>query len=182
VSELIVLAFTDRYRAPEVLNELIRRDPRWSEDLERAVAITLNAESQASVYLNVDLSKREVSEWAKLWGALLRSTLFVPLVDGMVEAADNVSCPAVQIGCSPDVEGDECPEIKWWRESLKPSENFRRDVAALISPNSSAVLILARRINMTEAVEHFGKYATTIVHTTISAKQDEKLKEMLRRR
>jgi uncharacterized membrane protein len=182
VSELIVLVFTDRYRAPEVLNELIRQDSRWSEDLERAVAITLNAEAKASVYMNVDLSKTGVSEWAKIWGALLKSTLFVPLVNGMVEAADNLGCPSVQIHCSPDVEGDECREIKWWRESLKPSENFPRDLAALISRNSSAVLLLARKVKISEALEHFEKYATTIVHTTISPKQDEKLSAMLKQR
>jgi hypothetical protein len=100
----------------------------------------------------------------------------------MVEAADNVSCPAVHIGCSPDVEGDECREVKWWRESLRSSENFRRDVAALVGPNSSTVLMLARKIKISDALEHFRKHASTIVHTAISVKQDEKLTQMLKRR
>jgi uncharacterized membrane protein len=42
--------------------------------------------------------------------------------------------------------------------------------------------MLVRKVKIAEVLEHLAKYATTIVHTTISAKQDEKLKEMLNRR
>jgi uncharacterized membrane protein len=179
VSELIVLAFTDRYRAPEVLNELRRNEGPWTEILERAVVVTLDAEGKASVQMNIDLSRREAVAWARVWGALLKAILFVPITDGMAEAADKLACPSVQVGCSPEAEGDECNEIKWWRESLKQSQNFRRDVAALVSPNSSAVLMLVRNIKLSDALQNLEKYANTIVHTTISATQDEQLSKML---
>jgi len=182
VSELIVLAFRDRYRAPEVLNELRRNDAPWSAVLAHAVVIALDAEGKASVQLNVDLTEREPGAWARVWGALLKSVLFVPITDGLAEAAHNVACPSVQVGCSSDGDGDECAEIKWWRESLKHSQNFRRDVAALINPNNSAVLILERKREPSNALESLGKYGNLIVHTTISAAQDEKLNKMLKQR
>ena len=182
MSELIVLVFKDRYRAPEVLNDLRRNDAPSSPVLAHAVVVALDAEGKASVQLNVDLTEREAGAWARVWGALLKSVLFVPLTDGMAEAADNVACPSVQVGCSSDVEGDECAEIKWWRESLTHSQNFRRDVAALISPNNSAVLMLERKREPSNVLERLGKYGNMIVHTTISAAQDEKLNKMLKRR
>jgi len=146
------------------------------------VVVTLDAEGKASVQMNVDLTKREAVGWARLWGALLNAILFVPLTDGMAEAADKIACPRVQIDCSSEVEGDECDEIKWWRESLKGSGNFRRDVAALISPNSSAVLLLASKVRTSDAIESLGKFEMMIVRTTISDAQDDKLRRMLKRR
>jgi uncharacterized membrane protein len=163
-----------------VLNELRREDGPWSEILERAVAVILDSDARASVQMNVDLIKREAVGWARVWGALLNAVLFVPITTGMVEAADKVASPST--GLPADGEDDEGKEIKWWRESLKHSDNFRRDVAALISPNSSAVLMLARKINISEALKHLGSYGETIVHTTINDEQDEKLSAMLKRR
>jgi uncharacterized membrane protein len=182
VSEFIVLAFTDRYRAPEVLNELRRNEGPWSEILERALVLALDEEGRASVQMNVDLTKREAVAWAQVWGALLKAILFVPITDGISEAADKFAYPSVQPGWPPEVEPDECNEIKWWRESLKQAQNFRRDAAALIGPNTSAVLMLVRKIKLSDALENLEKYATTIVHTTISAGQDEQLSRMLKRK
>jgi len=182
VSELIVLAFTDRYRAPEVLNELRRKHELWSEVLERAVVLALDLEGMASVQMNVDLTKREAVAWARLWGALLKAILFVPITDGMAAAADMVACPSVQVGCSPEIAGDECDEIKWWRQSLQQSDSFRRDVAALIGPNSSAILMLARNLKVSDVLERFCNDGAMMVHTTINARQDERLSKILERR
>jgi CheY-like chemotaxis protein len=88
VSELVAFIFTDRYRAPEVLNELRRRDGPWSQDLDQAVAITLDSGARASVHMSVDLSKREAGGWARIWGTLLNSTLFVPLTANGAEGIE----------------------------------------------------------------------------------------------
>jgi len=146
------------------------------------VAVTLDADARASVQMNIDLSQREAVGWARVWGALLKAVLFIPLTDGMAEAADKVAYPSVQAGCSSDNEGGECNEIEWWRESLKCSDDFRRDVAALISPNSSALLMLVRKIDVAKALQKLGHHGDMLVHATVSAAQDEKLIEMLKRR
>jgi hypothetical protein len=126
------------------------------------------------------ISKREAVGWARLWAALLKAVLFIPLTDGMAEVAEKIS--SVQIGGSPDFEGDEGIEVKWWREALKPSENFRRDVAALIGSNTSAVLMFVRKTNVSVTPELFSKYNPTMVHTVIGDEHDKKLGEMLKRR
>jgi len=180
VSELIVLIFTDRYRAPEVLNELRRRDGPWSQDLDRAVAITLDSEARASVHMSVDLSKREAVGWARIWGALLNSVMFVPLTQVMVEAANEVAPPAKRISTSSLKYGEESSEAKWWRESLEDSENFRRDLSASITANSSAILILLMTPGISQALGNLRNYGGTIIHTTVSPAQDEKVLTILK--
>ena len=179
MSELVVFIFTDRYRAPEVLNELRRRNGLWSQDLDRAVAITLDGDGQASVHLSVDLSKREAVGWVRIWGALLNSTFFVPLTAGMVEAAEEVALMARRISLSPPKDGEESSEARWWRESLQDSENFQRDLSALITANSSAILMMLRTPKVSKVLESLRNYGSTIVHTTISTAQDERRCAML---
>ena len=180
MSELVVFIFSDRYRAPEVLNELRRREGLWSEDLERAIAVTLDAEARASVHMNVDLSKGEAGGWARIWGALLNSALYVPLTEGMVEAADEVTLPPKRIPSSLAKDGEESREARWWRESLQDSENFTRDLSALITANSSAILMMLRTPRVSKVLERLRNYGTTIVHTTVNDAQDEKLRAMLK--
>jgi uncharacterized membrane protein len=180
VSELVVFIFTDRYRAPEVLNELRRRDGPWSKDLDQAVVVTLDSEARASVHMSVDLSKREAGGWARIWGTLLNTALFVPLTAGMVEAADEVALPSNRIGPSSHRDGEESCEARWWRDSLQDSENFKRDLSALITANSSAILMMLRTPKVSRVLENLRNYGSTIVHTTVSAAQDERLRVMLK--
>jgi uncharacterized membrane protein len=179
MSELVVFIFTDRYRAPEVLNELRRRDGLWSQDLDWAVAVTLDSEARASVHMSMDLSKGEAVGWARIWGALLNSALFVPLTRGMVEAADKVALPSRRTSPSSLRDGEESCVAGWWRESLEDSENFQRDLSASITANSSAILMMLRTPRVSKALENLRNYGSTIVHTTISTAQDEKLRAIL---
>jgi len=178
VSELVILVFSERYRAPNVLNELRQGDGAWAEILDTALAVTLDAQAKASAQINVDLSKRRAVGWARLWGALLKVTFFVPITDGLVEAADRIACSPE---LAPAANGDEGWEISWWRRALGNSPNFRRDVSALCGPNSSAILMLLRNVEIPKALSHLCNYGNTILHTTIGAEQDRELLELLGR-
>jgi uncharacterized membrane protein len=180
VSEIVVFIFTDRYRAPEVLNELRRRDGLWSQDLDRAVAVTLDSGARASVHMSVDLSKRKAVGWARIWGSLLNSALFVPLTLGMVEAANEVALPSRRTNPSSLKDGEESCEARWWRDALQDSENFKRDLSALITANSSAILMMLRTPRISKALEDLRNYGSTIVHTRVNTAQDERLRAMLK--
>lgn len=177
MSELVVFVFRDQYRAPEVLNELRRRDWPWVRDLDDAVAVTLNEDGQARVHLSIDLSKCEAAGWARMWSTLLSTTLFLPLTEVMVDAADGM-------GFSPrNGHAWACTEregqAKWWRDSLALPADFRRDVAALIGPSGSAIFMLLRAATVPIALKQLCNYGNTILHTSLSAEQDDKMLAML---
>ena len=144
MSELVAFIFRDQFRAPEVLNELRRRGFAWSRDLDEAVAVTLAADGKARVQLSVDISTYAGTGWARLWGSFLSSTLFIPGAEVIVEAADGVAFSNNKAwGRLPPANGPS-PENGWWEEALAGSANFKRDVAALMEPDGSAIFMLLR--------------------------------------
>jgi len=176
VSELIAFVFRDQYRAPEVLNELRRREWPWAQDLDDAVVITLDEKGKARAQLNIDLSTYEAVGWAKLWASLLDKTLFIPLAEVIVDAADGIANRSLR---ALRQSSDEPREARWWRESLEHSENFKRDVGALMVRTGSAIFILLRSTDATKALRQLGNYGDTLVHTAISREQDEKMQAIL---
>jgi uncharacterized membrane protein len=71
VSELVAFVFRDQFRAPEVLNELRRREWEWVRDLDEAVTVTLNEQGKARVQLSVDPLTCQGGGWARLMGFFL---------------------------------------------------------------------------------------------------------------
>jgi uncharacterized membrane protein len=179
VSELIAFVFRDQYRAPEVLNELRRRDWEWVRDLDDAVVITLDDAGQARGQFSVDLSKCGACGWARFWRSLLDRTLFVPRTAGLVEAANGVCLSSRGISHSRWDDSGESKESKWWRDSLRDSENFQRDVAALMVPQASAIFLLLRAENAPVVLKQLRNYGDTIVHASVSSEQDKKMLAIL---
>jgi uncharacterized membrane protein len=175
VSELVIFVFRDQYRAPEVLNELRRRQWLWVKDLKDAVVVTLDDKGNATAHLSVDLSKDATgSDWARIWGSLLSTTLFLPLTNGMAEAANAITLKARgRNGSSRD--DTRSIEARWWDDRLRLANDFTRDVAALIRPGSSAIFMLLRTATVPVALEQLRNYGDTIVHTSLSAEEGDRM-------
>ncbi len=180
MSELVVFVFRDQYRAPEVLNELRRRDWPWIRDLDNAVAITLDHDGRARVHLTVDLSNCEPVGWARIWGALFSTTLFLPLAQSMTDAVSGLTLRSTSMSNSVRQRSiDSSYEVQWWQRSLQTSGQFKRDVGALISLGGSAVFMLLHTANISIALKQLCNYGDTIIHTAISDEQDDKMLSML---
>jgi uncharacterized membrane protein len=175
----VAFVFRDQFRAPEVLNELRRRDFAWSRDLDEAVAVTLDANGKARVQLSVDISQYAGAGWARLWGSFLSSTLFMPGAEVIVEAADGVAFSNNKaLARLPPANGPS-PENGWWEEALAGSANFKRDVAALLEPSGSAIFTLLRAAHAPIALKQLRNYGDTIVHASISSEQDKRMFALL---
>ena len=57
--------------------------------------------------------------------------------------------------------------------------NFQRDVAALMAPHGSAIFLLLRAENAPVVLKQLRNYGDTIVHTSVSSEQDNKMLAML---
>lgn len=167
--------FRDQHRAPEVLNELRRRDWSWTKDLDEAIAVTVNEDGSARVHLSINLSNCEAVGWARLWGSFLSITLFLPLAESLQNAVDGAMISAPCTINNPRSAWTETQEAKWWKDALNPSDNFRRDVAALLGPSGSAVFMLLSTDKASMALRQLRNYGDTIVHTSVSADQDAKM-------
>ena len=177
MSELIVFVFRNQYRAPEVLNELRRHEWRWADDLDDAVAVTLDEQGHVKVHLSVDLSTSEVNRWARMWGSLLAVTLFLPLPVVTVKAAGRAIGDGRVLTKSSLATAGQFPDARWWKESL-PAE-FLRDVGAMIGRGDSAIFMILRTKNLSSALRQLRGYGETFLHTLLGQRQDEELKAML---
>lgn len=75
MSELVVVSFDDKYKADEVLLELLKLEQEYLVDLEDAVVITKNAQGKIRVKPYHDLVKPgDLSN--ELWGGIISATFF----------------------------------------------------------------------------------------------------------
>jgi uncharacterized membrane protein len=172
VSELVVSVFRDPFRAPEVLNELRRRDFSWLKGRDEAVAVTVDQEGTAKVHLSIDVSRYRAVENARIWAALLGATLFTPALDGIVEVADGIATSSNNHNHKSNGDGHELRSSKI---EVQLSDNFRRDVSALMGPNHSAIFMLLRNATLALALEQLRNYGDTIIHTSLGANDDDRM-------
>jgi uncharacterized membrane protein len=178
MSELVAFVFRDQFRAPEVLNELRRRDWCWVKDLDEAVVVTLNETGKARVHLSVDLSTYKGAGWARLWGSLLSSTLFMPITGLMVDATNRLMLQKhdkAVVGITSRLTR----EGSWWQKALEQSDDFKRDVAALIAPGSSAIFMFLKTEDAPYILKQLGNYGDTIIHTSLRSEHDETMLTLL---
>jgi hypothetical protein len=91
----------------------------------------------------------------------------------------NGTATSTRLHASSVNDGEETCEARWWRDALKDSENFRRDLSALMTADSSAVLMMLTTPKVSNVLKDFRNYGSTIVHTTVSTTQDDKLNALL---
>ena len=173
MSALTVVAFREKYRAAEVLNDLRRREWAWVADLDDAVVVTWDERSRFRVQLGVDPTTKEVASWVGLWGSLLNLALFVPATDSISETVWELAI-ATPHG-SEKVMGMRSPDSTWWRANLRISNEFIRDIGALIQPGDSALFMLLRTPKAPLALRQLRNYGGTVLHTVLDEMQNEKL-------
>jgi uncharacterized membrane protein len=178
VSELVVSLFRDQQRAPEVLNELRRRECQWAEELNRALVLTLDVDGQVKAEISLDPTGCEPNSWIKLWSSLLGGALFIHGAHVLVEAAESLVCPTM-VDCHSTRSQTSGQELKWWRDSVRLSDDFRRDLAAALSTGGSAIFILFQSDRATDVLPHLRTFGDTIVHTALTPDQDEELAKLI---
>ena len=179
MSDLLALVFNDRYRASEVLNDLLRQEDDWVGDLDKAVVIRQVDQDKFKVLFSFDPTTEEEAAWARLWGSLLSLVLFNSLTDGIVDTTRNLAD-----ACGAQINGvletrRILPDVKWWRETLCLSRDFVRDVGAMIQPGDSALFTLLHTDKRGVVFQTLRNYGGTLVNTTLSPEQDQTLRDVL---
>ena len=177
MSSMIVVAFRDAHRAAEVLVELRRREWDWVADLDHAVVVGWNSRGSLRVQLSVDPTTKEDGAWARVWASLLHLALLVPNTDGMTEAAGNVATEFGALGGTEGPSGKQAVlNANWWK---KVSDEFIRDIGAMVQPGDSAVFMFLQTPNIVSVLKQLRNYGGTLLHFPLSHEQEERLKDAL---
>ena len=161
LSELVVMGFSDRYRAEEVLGQLRRLEFSWAADFERAVAVEVDFRGQLSFRHSQALDPTfgdSVSAWRALLGAIQPPA--APARSAAMEsAADSQTLNAQALS---------------WREALMADSGFLRDLGALLRPGDSAIFAVLS--NADAAIPVLRGYSGLLMRTSLAEAQASKLR------
>jgi uncharacterized membrane protein len=180
MAELIVVGFKqDMYRASEVLNTLQDMNNSWVVDLHDAVAVYRDYSGKLRVDQSYQMTTGEGAAWGGLFGGLLGALLAAPFTGGASVAAVLAagSLSGVALGATAGAI-----DAGSWKEDYGISEDFVDQVGAMVQPGDSAIFALLRSLNPELVEAQFKGYGGTILRTTLSAAQREKVEATLKGR
>ena len=153
MKELVIIGFSEKHRALEVLPQLQRLQFEWSADLHNAVAVEVERNGRLRLYYGHLLDPAAASEDAPQWESLLSAILPLPHVpsSGTTKLMDEVHAINAQAGT--------------WLNEFSLDQDFTRNAAALLRPGSSA--IFARINDWKSALTVLSGYSHLVLHTRI---------------
>ena len=173
--ELVVVGFQGRHRAAQILTELRQRGVHLF-DLDQAITVSWEDRRNFIVQQSINLSRAEGARWARLWGAFIKATLFQPFTERLTKAAATV---AGSDRHDTDYHSSTGLSRDWWVADVGISDDFVRDVGALVQPGESAIITLAENFNPQQATKVLRDCGGSMIYTSLSDEQVGKVKHEL---
>ena len=159
MSNLIVVAYPDEYRAAEVLAALRRLNKEYLVDLDDACYVTKDASGKIKLHQNTSLAGAGAA-WGGLWGMLIGLLFFVPFLGLAIGAG---------LGALSGKLSDYGIDDK-----------FAKQIAATLQPNTSAIFMLVRRATPDKVIPELSQFGGTILQTSLPKETEEKLQQALK--
>ena len=179
MAELIVVGFKrDMYRASEVLNTLQDMNNSWVVDLQDAVAVYRDYNGKLRVDQSYQMTTGEGAAWGGLFGAMLGAMIAIPFTGGAsAGAAAALAAGSLSGGALGATAG--AIDADSWKEDYGISEDFVQRVGTMVQPGDSAIFALLRSIDSDLVAAQFKGYGGTILRTTLTPSQREKVEATL---
>lgn len=159
MSNLVVVAYPDEFRAAEVLAALRRLNKEYLIDLDDACYVTKDARGKIKLHQNTSLTGAGAA-WGGMWGMLIGLLFFVPFLGFAVGAG---------LGA-----------ISGKLSDYGIDDKFAKQIASTMQPNTSAIFMLVRRSTPDKVVPELARYGGTILQTSLPKETEEKLQEALK--
>jgi uncharacterized membrane protein len=166
MSDLIVVGFKGEDTADQVLNKLRALQKEHLIDLEDACIVVRDQKGDVHLKQAVNLvgvGAASGGAWGALWGTLIGLLFLNPLAGLLTGAAIGAGAGALS-GALSDYGVDD---------------DFIRSVGSTIQPGSSALFVLVRRATLDKVLPELRPFGGTILRTSLSHEQEERLKKAL---
>ncbi len=158
MSNLVVVAYPDEYRAAEVLAALRRLNSQYLIDLDDACYVTKDARGKVKLHQNTSLAGAGAA-WGGLWGMLIGLLFFVPFL-------------GLAIGAGLGLLSGKLSDYGI-------DDKFAKQISETMTPNSSAIFMLVRKSTPDKVVPELAKFGGTILQTSLPKETEEKLQAAL---
>jgi uncharacterized membrane protein len=172
MSELVCIAFKDSSTADRVLNELRAMESKYVLDLEDAVIVVRDMDGKVHLKQCVDVFGGATTHGVSLgvlWGGLMGLLFMNPLAGLIGSIAGGAGAGAVTNAAS---------EYGLLSDYGIPDQ-FIKDLGSTIKRGTSAIFLLIRSADQDTLLAGFSPYEGTILKTSLSKEQEEKLRAAL---
>jgi len=166
MSDLVCIAYNDRETADKVLNELRVLQVEHLIDLEDACVVVRDDNGKVHLKQAVNLvatGAASGSLWGGLFGLLIGMMFLNPLLGWLGGAAMGAGWGALS-GKLAD---------------YGINDDFIKSLGSHIQPGSSALFVLVRKVTADKVVPEIRKFGGTVLKTSFSEEQDERLRAAL---
>lgn len=158
MSDLIVVAYPDEYRAAEVLAIVRRLQSAYLIDLEDAVVVTKDQTGAIKLHQSHDLTA-EGAIGGALWGTLIGLLFMLPFVGTVLGAG-----LGALTGSLSDYGIDD---------------GFAKEVGAQMAPGSSAIFVLERHMTADKVIPALRPFGGTVLRTSLPDEVEARLRAAL---
>jgi uncharacterized membrane protein len=166
MSELVAIAYPDLQRAEQVLDTLGQMRSAQLIDLEDACYVTRDAQGATKLHQTVNVAGQSAglgALWGGLWGFLFGFLILIPIA-GMAIGAGIGAGTGALVGSLGDYGIDD---------------QFVRRLGAHLTPNSSAIILLVRRVTADKVVPELSRFGGTVIQTSLSPDAQARLQAAL---
>jgi uncharacterized membrane protein len=158
MNTLVVIGYNEIHKAEEVRLTLVKLQRDYLIDLEDAVAVTKDAKGKIKLHQTVNLTAAGATSGG-FWGMLIGLMFLNPLLGLAVGAsAGAVSGALVDLGIN---------------------DQFMKDLAATLTPNSSALFVLVSKSTPDKVLDEVQGTGGTILKTSLSHEDESRLQAAL---
>jgi len=166
MSTLVAITYPDVNQAGRVFNTLKRLVTEHVLDMDDAVYVTKDSSGEVDLHQLINLPGVGAAHGATggaLWGALIGLLFLQPLTGAAIGAAIGAGTGAIA-GRFKDYGIDD---------------NFVRQLSTQMTPNSSAIFVLIRRMTEDKVVPEISQYGGTVLRTSLSDEAEQRLQAAL---
>jgi len=158
MSELISVAYPDAYKAADVLNAMRRLQNEYLIDLEDAAYVTKDSEGRIRLHQSVNIPLIGAVS-GTFWGALIGMIFLNPLLGAALGAGSGALSGAIA--------------------DYGINDDFMKNLAAELRPDSSALFILARRYTPDKVIQELSRFGGTVLRTSLTHEAEVRLQQAL---
>ncbi|MCB5197461.1 DUF1269 domain-containing protein [Deefgea salmonis] len=158
MSSLVVVGYDNMYKAEEVRLALRKLQAEYLIDLEDAVVVTKNADGKVKLHQALNLTATGAVSGG-FWGALIGMLFLMPVVGMAIGASTGALSGALT--------------------DLGINDQFMKDLAANMQPESSTLFVLVRSMTPDKVLEQLRGTGGTLIQTSLSHEDESKLQAAL---
>jgi uncharacterized membrane protein len=155
VQELVMIGFTDKRRALEVLPQLQRLEFDWGSDLQHAIAVEVESDGRLRLHHSELLDPASGPDDVAQWKAILNAITPLPHVP-----------PGRSEHTALEFRSINAEASNWIRGIAFDNRDFIRNAAAILRPGNSAILTLVR--DFRPALQVLSGYSPIVLHTSFA--------------